>query len=120
MKFEIALNEIRDGIQIVRVALVEPVWKGTAARITLAVGPLALPNARRTGPDQNRDPMRSVLAARARDSLLEAVLAQADLGKTVIAAVELCQTPADRLVFEAFHAPEPGVEPRGTLQIVVP
>jgi len=120
MKVEISLNEICDGIQIMRVALIEPVRKGAAAHSTLAVGPLAFPDARRAGPDQNRDPMRSVLAPRARDSFLEAVLAQADLGKAVIAAVELCQTPDDRLVFEAFHAPDPGVEPGGKLQIVVP
>jgi hypothetical protein len=64
--------------------------------------------------------MRPVLTARSRDGLLEAVLAQAELGKAVVAAVEFRQALRNRLVFKPVHAPNPRVEPGGGFQVVAP
>ena len=64
--------------------------------------------------------MRPIFEARARDSLLEAVLAQAEQGKTVVPAIKFCQAPRDRLALNTFHSPNPCIEPRGGVQIIAP
>src|SRR5262249_34161733 len=82
-------DEIGDGKNILRRAVLEPVRQFIRRDIALAIGQFRLLYARRARTDEDTDAMRAVLVAAASRGCGESILPKRELGKPIVATVPL-------------------------------
>ena len=101
-------HEIGHRIGVVGGAIVEVVGQGAGCRVAAAIGLFGLQDAGGAGAEQNADPPPAVAGGSRADGGIEAILAQAQQGEAVVAALVLGKTGRQRRLVDAGHFTDMG------------